>query len=367
TVAGGPHATVLPTTLIEHVDAVVLGEGEHIFTDLIKKYPRGNISKVNGIWYKKNGKINKNNQREYITNLDELPHPARDLLNMKKYIKTWHVLDSINPKLQGTNFIASRGCPFNCSFCQPTLKNIFGSKIRIRSPENVVEEISFVKDKYNIDGFNFVDDTPTFDKKWVIDFCKKLKEKDLDLLWGCNTRIDTVNENLLKIMYDAGLRKLHIGVESGSQRMLDEIYHKGIKLEDAKKTIITAKKIGINTMTFFMLGGPTEKKKDVEKTIRFACSLDADEATFSITSPLPGTELYEYTKERYNVSNNYDDFDYYGGRAFEGELSYNQLRWLQKKAALYFYTNPRRWSYVLKHLSSPKGIDKMLIKLRRFM
>jgi len=367
TVAGGPHATILPESLIDHVDAIVLGEGEYTFTDLIQKYQKGNMCEVAGIWYWENSKVIKTKKREQAINLDELPYPARDLLDMKKYIRTWHLLDNIDPKLDGTNFVASRGCSFNCSFCQPTLKELFGYKIRIRSPVHIIKEIALVKEEYKIDAFNFVDDTLTANKKWVTDFCTRLSDSGLDLLWSCSTRIDMINEKLMRVMYDAGLRKLQIGIESGSQRILNDIYHKGIKLDDVRKTLSSAKRIGINTMTFFMLGAPTEIREEAEQTIRFARSLDADEATFSITSPLPGTELYEYVKRRYHISNNYDDFDYYGKRAFNGELSFKQLRWLQKKAVLYFYTHPCRWNYVLKHLVSPKGIHKMLIKLKRFM
>ena len=200
-----------------------------------------------------------------------------------------------------------------------------------------------------------------------MDFCRKIRKNGLDILWGCNTRTDTINEKLMRVMHDAGLRKLHIGVESSSQRILNEIYHKGIKINNVRKTLSDAKRIGITTMTFFMLGAPTETREEIDQTIRFARSLNIEEATFSITSPIPGTKLYDYVKERYPISSNYDDFDYYGKRAFEGEVSYNELRWLQKKGLLYFYTSPYRWNYIFKHLSSPKGIYKMLIKLKRFM
>ena len=147
-----------------------------------------------------------------------------------------------------------------------------------------------------------------------------------------------------------------------------KISHKGIKLENVRKITTLAKKIGMHTLCFFMLGAPTETEKEINETIKFACSLDIDEITVSITTPLPKTKLFDYVSKNYKISDNFGDFDYYSGRAFEDRnLSFKKLKYLQKKALFLFYSHPKRFSYLLKHISSIKGIQKMLLKIKRFI
>jgi len=365
-VAGGPHATVMPQTLIDKVDAVVIGEGEITFKELVENFPK--LQSVKGIWHRKGKKIFKNPPREPIENLDELPPPARDLLPIKNYIANWHLLDSIDPKLLGTNIVASRGCPFNCSFCQPTLRIMFGNKVRRRDANEIIKEIKDVKENYGVSAIFFHDDTFTANRDWVIEFCNSLKQENLDIIWGCNSRVNTLDKKLMEIMYSAGCREFHLGVESSSQRILDEIYHKGIKVEDARKITTLAKKIGIHTLCFFMIGAPTETEKEINEMIKFACSLDTDEITVSITTPLPKTQLYDIVKQNYKISENFDDFDYYSSRAFEDKnLSFKRLKYLQRKILIMFYLHPKHLSYLLKHMSSIKGMHKMITKIRRFV
>lgn len=366
-VVGGPHATVMPETVIKYADIVVRGEGEETIIDIIKNLK--NLKKVKGIWFKKNNKIIKNPIRQPIKNIDYLEPPARNLLNMDEYIKNWHYLDSVDPKLRGTNVDASRGCPFNCTYCQPTLRAIFGNKLKKRSAKAVVDEIKKIKKDYKIEAIFFHDDTLTADKKWVNDFCRLMKKEKLGILWGCNTRVDTINEKMMKEMYSAGLRGLHIGVESGSQRILNQIYRKGINLEKVRSLIDSARKIGVHTLCFFMIGAPTETEEEIKKTIKFACSLRCDEVTFSITSPLPCTYLYDMIKkEGYKLSCNFCDFDYYSKRAFnDPKLPYKKLRYYQKKALILFYLHPYRWKYVFRHLISIEGWKKMINKIKRFV
>lgn len=364
-VAGGPHAIVMPETLIKKVDAVVIGEGEITFEELVKNFP--NLESVKGIWYRKGNKIFKNPPREPIKNLDILPYPARDLLPIKRYLENWHLLDSVDPKLSGTNIVASRGCQFNCSFCQPTLRTIFGNKVRRRSVMNVIEEIKNVQNKYRVDGIFFHDDTFTSNKDWVIEFCDSIKNEKLDITWGCNSRVDTLDEKVMRAMYSAGCREFHLGVESSSQRILDDIYQKGIKVDDVKRVTNLTKTIGINTLCFFMIGAPTETEREINETIKFAQQLNTDEISVSITTPFVKTQLYDMVKQKYNLSNNFDDFNYYSKQPFRDSLSLERLKYLQRKALLLFYTHPKHLSYLSKHLSSIKGIRKMTVKIRRFV
>jgi len=370
-VMGGPHATVLPETVIDHVDAVVIGEGEYTFAEIVKRFGSDSLESIEGAWFKRNGNIRRNTGRRGTNGtLDAYPFPAFDLLDMDKYTEFWSYLDSVDTGLKGTTMITSRGCPFKCTYCQPTLDNVFGKKLLHRSPGNVVDEMRALKETYNIDGIFFHDDTLTVDKKWLAEFCHTLENEKLDLLWGCNSRINTVNGETMKMMHRAGLRNIHFGIESGSQRVLDDVYKKAIRLEDIRGVIHEARKAGVHTLGFFMLGAPSETIEEIESTIRLSRSLALDEATFSITTPLIGTYLYEMVKgdNKYTLSEDYADFNYYRKRAFEGDgPSHRKLRYYQKKALFLFYIDPKRWRYVIIHLISMKGLIKLFNKLRRFI
>ena len=368
TIVGGPHACILPQTLIKQkqVDAVCIGEGELTLEEVVKRIQaKKGLKGVKGLWHKKKGELIKEPRREGINNLDALPFPAWDLVDMKRYIKYWFQLDSISPNLTGVNIIASRGCPFQCTFCQPSVDKIFGKGIRVRSPENVIKEIKALKKRYKINAFVFIDETLPAYKTWMRKFCALMKKENLGILWGCNTRVDAADYSTLKMMRQAGLRKIYIGLESGSQKILDQIYNKRIKVEDGKKLIGYAKKLGIKTQAYFMIGAPTETREEIMKTIKYARSLDLDVATFSITNPLPGTYLFESIKAKYPVSSNFRDFDFYYTRSYkDGVLSAKQVRRLHRLAFFYFYLHPKRIPFLIQSLRRP---DKALMKLKRIM
>jgi anaerobic magnesium-protoporphyrin IX monomethyl ester cyclase len=367
-IAGGPHATILPETLLEYVDVVVLGEGERTFAEILQKKESLDLSDVKGIIYKKNGEVVQNPPREPIDDLDSVCFPERHLLDMNNYMAAWHYLDILDMGIKGTTVVASRGCPFSCTYCQPTLFKIFGKRPRMRGARNIIEEIKELKKNYDIKGIFFHDDTLTANKSWLNELCDRLIMDSMDILWACNARADMQDDDMFRKMHRAGLRYMHVGVESGNQRILDEIYRKKIRLDDIEKTIACAKKAGIRAGCFFMLGAPTETRDELKQTIRFASSLDIDEATFNITTPLPGTFLYEMVKNlNYRISGDYSDFNYYSRRAFEDpNLSNRVLNYYQKKALFGFYLRPRRWRYVLRHFTSPQGFKKLIIKVRRF-
>ncbi|MBL7147665.1 MAG: B12-binding domain-containing radical SAM protein [Nanoarchaeota archaeon] len=365
-IAGGPHATIMPETLINNVDVVIIGEGEETFYHIIKN--KNNLSAVSGIWYKDSKSIIKTKPRKPIINLDKLPPPQRKFFDMENYIKNWHYLDNINPKLRGTTFIASRGCKYNCTFCQPTLKKIFGDIIRKRSPENVIQEIIDVRDKYNLDMFFMHDDTLTEDKEWLKRFCELLEEKKVNMMWGCNARLDNLDEETLNLLYGSKLRMVHLGIESASQRILDKIYNKGISIKDVKSKLDLAQKIGVKVLCFFMLGAPTETRKEINQTIRFAASLKCSEASFSVVNALPYTYLYHKVKEDYTLEDDFEKYNYYSGRAFhDPDMPDRMLKYYLFKSLLYFYLHPYRWPYIFNHLTSFSGWYKMVIKIRRFI
>jgi len=370
TVAGGPHATILPQSLIkdDNIDIVTIGEGEQTFTEIVRAFKSKDWKNIPGIFYKEGGKIIENQPRPLVEDINLLPMPARDLLEMDKYISSWYYLDSIDTGLTGTNIIASRGCPFRCSYCQPTLEKIFGRKLKLRNPENVISEMESLKSDYNIKGAFFHDDTITADKRWINNFCSLLKKSRLDIRWGCNTRADTIDDNTIKLMKDAGLANVHLGIESANQRILDDVYQKGIKTSDVKTAVSLLNKNKVTIMGFFMLGAPGETKQEIKNTIRFASNLNIQEATFSIVSPLPKTGLYDLVEKlKFPISNNFEDFNYYSSRAFKDGLhTYKELKKLQLEALMAFYIKPNRIWYILKHFLSIRGAAKLIRKLTRF-
>ena len=356
-VIGGPHASVMPETFLDVANIVVTGEGERAMWKIINDYTSLKYNHTSHIWH-----------GFTYGHLDYLPLPARELLDMKRYVRSWYYLDSISTRLRGTNLVASRGCPFQCTFCQPGLRKIFGERIRERSPESVMGEIEHLISEYSINAIFFHDDTFTLRKKWVFKLCDLLESKTPKLLWACNTRADTIDEELMGRMRQAGLRCIHLGIESGSQRILDEVYHKGITLAQVRKVCDIARKYKVSVLGFFMLGAPGEKVEETEATIRLARSLPIQEATFSITCPLPGTLLYDNMLQEHRLSEDFSDYNYYSKRPFDdGILNFRRLKYLQRKALLTFYLHPRRWGYIWKHLSSPSGIRKVITKVRRFL
>lgn len=365
-VFGGPHPTVMPLQTLQspYVDAVAIGEGEYTWLDLVNN--NGNFEGMKGIWYKEDGSITKNKPREVIKDLDSLPFPNIDLVDLQNYFRHWFQLDSVSRNLRGINIISSRGCPYNCSFCQPTLAKLFGRRIRKRSPDNVVAELKHWKKKHKIQAFMFQDDTLIFDKQWVSEICDKLIESNLDLIWSCNARANLVDYEIFAKMKKAGLRKVFLGAESGSQRILDEVYNKCITLKQVEDSVKILKSLGLKVQAYFMIGAPTETIDEANQTLKFARSLDIDEATFSITTPLPATYLYEQTKE--HISEQIEDFDYYKTPVYTGDIVIPKAKLikLKQKALLSFYLSPKRFLGTVKGFATPVAIKKSLVKLKRF-
>jgi anaerobic magnesium-protoporphyrin IX monomethyl ester cyclase len=306
-VLGGPLATTLPQDLLQNsqADYIVIGEGEKTIIDLLQTIEDGkNPSDVKGIAYKNNSDVIITEQADQISNLDNIPFPARHLLNFSNYLQ--NQFHSFKPKMEGfgiiksTNMITSRGCPYSCTFC---FKDIWGQKWRGRSPGNVVAEMEFLYAKYGINGFFFNDDTFVLDTNRVFEFCNLLKEKQLKAAWYCNGRVNLMTQKMLAAMYDAGCREIAYGIESGNQQMLDAL-KKNITLEQVRNVVKWTKEAGINANGFFIIGLPGETKESIRQTINFAEELDMDFYGFSLLTPLSGTEIYRQAVERGLIRNN---------------------------------------------------------------
>jgi radical SAM superfamily enzyme YgiQ (UPF0313 family) len=363
TVFGGNHPAILPYDVVKkkEVDIVCSGEGECTMLELIQTLEKNeNLKGIRGILYKEGDRVITNQPRPLIQNLDELPFPARDLLPMHEYLSAQVGRVGWELPSPSTSMITSRGCPFNCTFCSSHLT--FGKKIRFRSAENVVDEIEVLVNKYKLKGISFVDDTFALNLKRIKGICTEIREREINVEWMCMGRVDTVSKEMLKEMKRAGCVSIGYGIESGSQHVLDEYIKKGITLEQAERAIRITKESGITSVAYFMIGIPGETLNDIEKTIEFAKKINPDAVNFSITIPMPGTELFETANKIGEIEvNSLRDFDYSNYPIFESsDLPKGKVYELHKNADREFYM---RASYIVGEILSIRRRPKAAIRI----
>lgn len=312
-------------------------------------------SEIRGIAYKKGDRIFINERNSFIENLDILPFPAYHLYEIEKY-RISSVAARKNPVVW---LETSRGCPFGCVYCN---KTIFGRTYRVKSPERVVEEFIRVK-KLGVKEVHILDDNFTNDIERAKKICDLLIEKSVNMTW-CTTngiRVDRVDLELLKKMKRAGCYRIHIGIESGNQNILNRI-KKGITLEKVRKAVKLAREAGLDVGGYFMIGLPGETEKTMQETIDFAKSLRLDLAKIAICIPLPATELFnELNKRGLIKSCDWANFNFYtpASTIYNHEnLSWETIEKYSKKFYREVYLNPL---YILNRFK--KSIrDKTIIE-----
>ena len=342
-VKGAPFLTYNTNTIYENpfIDYVIIGEAEFTLKEILEGVPNNEIL---GSCYRENFQPIKNEKRPFIENLDELPFPARHLVDNSIYRRP------DNGKVQAVVKVA-RGCPFHCFFCLAT--PVSGAKVRKRSPENIVAELKECVEKYNIRNFLFWSDIFNLDREWTLELCKKIIESGLKITWSSNTRADTMDDEMAKMMYKSGCRLVSIGVESGSQKMLDKIGKK-ITLDNIRNTVKILKKNKIKIYNYFVIGLPWETEETVEETIKFAIELDSNFISFYTATPLPGTKYFAYAMLNKLVEGNLDFRSAYYEPVVRSEsLSKERIFELHKQAVKRFYLRP-------------KFIFKTLLSLRSF-
>lgn len=296
-VLGGPHVTAFPRETLQNIgaDMVVRGEGEFAMLEIIDALSgRMPLEQVEGLTYKIGGNIYHNEDRQLLSEdiINKLPWPARELLPMERYN-----IDVV---------LSSRGCPFACIYCD---KVISSRKIKLRSPEDVVAEILFIKERYKKPAFYFIDEHFLANKQRaerILDLLLKAREQTgVELKWICQSRVDAIDENILKRAKEAGCYEIHYGLETGDETELTFI-NKRTTLKQAEEAVHIAKKCGIRIRGNFMIGFPISTHQTIRNSIRFAKKLPIDRYRFFIVSPLPNTKMWDYILEHNQLAEDFD-------------------------------------------------------------
>jgi anaerobic magnesium-protoporphyrin IX monomethyl ester cyclase len=301
TVIGGPHVTLVPKEFLEeakNVDIAVIGEGEYAMIEVVQAFEgKKQLNGILGISYRQNGVVVVNRTRTFMENLDELPYPAYDLVDMEKYLNPQIGYRSFQDR--AISMITSRGCPFNCCFCAVHLH--MGQKFRAHSAEYVLDHIQYVVDKFKVKNIFFEDDNLTLDVKRFEEICDGIIERKIRIGWETpnGVRADCLNLELLKKMKQSGAKSIFVGVESGDQQILDKVICKSLDLNRVVEFSKNAKQIGLKTGAFYIIGFPGETKENMQRTVDFALELkrkyDVGMHLFMAT-PSYGTRLYDECK-----------------------------------------------------------------------
>jgi anaerobic magnesium-protoporphyrin IX monomethyl ester cyclase len=348
---GGPHASYFHKEVLEDcpaVDVVLRHEFDTKITGVVLNLK--DLKGISGITYRSMGQIMDNGDGEYEQDLDKIPFPAREVIPWQWYVEAWY---SRQPFM---NLMTSRGCPYPCAFCLwPQIMD--GRKQRFRSLDNVFAEIHHLLEAYGLRELNVDDGTFTTTRQRVIDFCRRLREEKIKLIWTCNGRVDNLDDDMLEEMKKSGCKMIRLGVESGSQEVLDKI-RKRLTLEQIERGVRMVKRHGIQALGGFMFGFPYDSRESVEQTIRFAKKLSPDQVQFSICMGYPGTSLYEYARENnLLLAKSFKEFDMtYGPVMKTLDMERQDLEHILARAYREFYFRPR---YVLQTLWHLRDLDEI--------
>ncbi len=353
-ILGGIHPTALPKKSLKNfpdVDILVIGEGELTILELMRKR---NLDKIRGIAYRKGNKIKINKPREFIKDLDILPFPARHLL---PDIKNYRMGFDWEGRTPAATIFSSRGCPFNCIYCAS--KVMWKQRVRFRSAENVLKEIDYLVKKYKIKEVLFYDDHFVLNKPRLKEICMGLIKRKYDLTWCCLSRVESLDLKTARLMKKAGCHMISFGVESGSQKILDNM-EKRVKVESIINAFETCRKSGINTKASFIFGAPGEDYQTIKETREIIKKILPDYIWIFIMTPMPGTKLYELHEESGIASEEWSMYDQTTYNKFYGtKLGYKELRKAIAETYKGYYLSPK---YIFSMIAK-LNIRKLIVML----
>jgi anaerobic magnesium-protoporphyrin IX monomethyl ester cyclase len=351
-VLGGPQISTYPEESVgfDFVDYAIEGEAEEAFVELAKAIKeRRPVDSIGGLIYKKDGEI-RSNGPVIIADLDSIPQPAWHLLPMQKY-------KCIIAEKPFMTMITSRGCPYQCGFC---FKSDSDRINRRHNPKRIVDEIESCIKRYNIREVMFYDDTFTLKREHVEAICNEIIRRKIKIKWEAPTRLNVVDENLLRLMKKAGCFRLRYGIESGDPRIL-KVMNKGISLDLALRVFRLTRKVGIQRFAYFIIGYYSDTEESIRRTIDFAKKLDPDWVMFTAATPLPKTNLFDLCVKDGLVDENYW-LDFMKGKN-DGRMSYlvkDTDKWI-KQAYKEVYLRP---SFVINKLLHTRSLYELMNYLK---
>ena len=356
---GGVHINLFPeeTLKLKEVDYIVHGEGEIPFKELVCALKDGDtesIKSIQGVGSKVGSETILNDPGEIIREMDSFPIPAYDLLDLSKYS---HVLSQGRRSM---SIQTSRGCPYACTFC-----DIRKTAFRFKSPEKVVEEITYLMKTGNTDFF-IVDDTISVHKNRLNDICKLIIKKGIKITFKISARVDNLDSESLKLLKEAGCNRINFGVESGSQRLLDYL-EKDVTLEQIKETFRLTREAGIQTFAYLIIGIPTETVSEMKKSVKFVADIRADYFNISICTPYPKTALTDNMIADNLLPHNYwqsfaeDPQENFQVQFWNNTFEDNELRGLQQNLMKSFYKRP---TYLFRELCKIRSGSELLRKAK---
>lgn len=312
--AGGPHITCLAHKLSTFTDIGFIGEGEQSLLELMQIYLKkgklilDDLQTINGLVFWNNGKLQFTRPRELIKPLDQIPMPDRELLDIHQFLKPSQILMS-NEFLRGTTMLTSRGCPFNCIYCHVSAK---WGKPRLHSPEYVVSEIEHLVKNYQVEAITMSDDLFVSSTKRIEAIIEGMQQRKVlgKVRFLVDLRANMVTDHLLKLLNKMGVAKVALGLESGSEKILQYLKGKNITVDDNRTAVKILNKYGIGAYCCFMIGAPPETIEDIRKTrdlIREILDMDTrNYCQLTVTTPLPGTKLWDYALEKGYITEDVD-------------------------------------------------------------
>ncbi|MFC2037180.1 B12-binding domain-containing radical SAM protein [Chloroflexota bacterium] len=333
-VVGGADPTGRPESYLRRqsngsqpVDMAVVGEGEQTLLELLPLLLNGErndepLQKIAGLAYlDADDHFVSTAARRHCADLESLALPARDLIDVEAYRQAWHRRHGIF----SLSLIATRGCPYGCTWCQ---KSVFGRSFRPRSPQAVAEEMRLIKEQYRPDQLRIVDDVMGIDREWVRAWHTAVLARDAVVPFECLSRVDLMDEEMVRLLQEAGCIRIAFGAESGSQKVLDAM-NKGTTVEQIRRTAKLCRRHDIETYFYIMVGYPGEEWVDIRKTVDLLKEARPDQFSSTIAYPLPGTEFYDEVKHRLLDA---PDWDYTAENRllFQREHSTRFYRWVQR-------------------------------------
>lgn len=362
-VLGGPHPSGNPQEtlkIFKEVDYGFKGEAEVGLPLLLKRITGDSdvsFQSIPGLIWREDGGV-KVNPQSLVEDLDVFDPPSWDLMNPEEYDEAPQ--GGMLSSFPYAPIITSRGCPYQCVFC--SVSSISGKKIRCRSINSILEEIVYLHNNHNIKEFHIIDDAFTVNRERAIDFCKELIKRKLDIKFAFpnGVRLDTLDKEILNLMKKTGLYSLNLGIESGSQRILDRM-KKGLNLRIVRERVGLINETGLDTGGFFIIGFPKETPEEIRQTIDFAKELPIKRAEFSDFKPLPGTEITaELLKSGEITSINYNYLISHKVSYTPNGISYRQLKWWQRRAFLEFYLRPGTLIGLLRDIRSLRHLRALI-------